>query len=510
MSDVLVLRGIEKSFGSNHVLRDVDLSLPGGAVTVLMGANGAGKSTLVKILSGVHARDAGEVFLAGEPYAPRGPLAARAAGVVTVHQGIDDGVVPDLDVASNLLLEDLATGRTGAVYRPGRVRDAARGVAERMGLELDLSRPVRELGLADRQLVAIARAMAAEPKLLILDEPTSSLSAREAARLFALIERLRDRGVAILYISHRMSDIERVADRIVTMRDGRISGVFETRPLDTSAAVDAMLGRIVSAAGIDAREGGAVRLSLAGVRLHADAAPIDLAFKGGEVVAVTGLVGSGKSALAETLFGLRRPLAGAMRLDGEPYAPKGAGDAVARGVFLAPKDRASNAVVPAFDLAGNFSLPFTRRFSRLGFLGRGAERGSAASLIERLGVVCRAPTDGIGTLSGGNQQKVVVGRWLSEPCRVLLLDEPFQGVDIQARRDIGRTLRDGADERATIVFVAELDEALEVADRIVVMSHHEVVGVHANEGIDLERVLLDVATAAPGAASRTDAPHRAA
>ena len=510
MSDVLVLRGIEKSFGSNHVLRDVGLTLPGGAVTVLMGANGAGKSTLVKILSGVHERDAGEVLLAGVPHAPRGPLAARAAGVVTVHQGIDDGVVPDLDVASNLMLEELASGRSGALYRRGRIREKARAVAERMGLELELSRPVRELGLADRQMVAIARAMAAEPKLLILDEPTSSLSVRESERLFALIARLRERGVAILYISHRMSDIERVADRIVTMRDGRVSGVFETHPLDTGAAVDAMLGRVVSAAGLDAREGGDVRLSLAGVRLRADAAPIDLAFRQGEVVAVTGLVGSGKSALAETLFGLARPFAGSMRLDGEPYAPSGAGEAIARGVFLAPKDRASNAVVPSFDLAANLSLPFTRSLSRLGFLSAGAERAEARSLIERLGVVCRGPGDGIGTLSGGNQQKVVVGRWLSRPCRVLLLDEPFQGVDIQARRDIGATLRDGADGRATVVFVSELDEALEVADRIVVMSDHGVAGIHANEGIDLERVLLDVATAGPSASARGDHPSRAA
>ena len=494
MTDALVLRGIEKSFGGVRVLTDVDLSLPGGAVTVLMGANGAGKSTLVKILSGVHARDAGRALLDGAPYAARTPLEARAAGVVTVHQGIDDGIVPDLDVAANLMLEELATGRTGLVYRRSKVRARAREVAGRMGLELDVTRPVRELGLAERQLVAIARAMAADPRVLILDEPTSSLSAREADRLFALIDRLRGRGVAILYISHRTSDIERLADRIATMRDGRVTGTFEGRPLDVPAAVEAMLGRAVTAAGVDARAGVDAALELDGLRLRDDAAPIDLAFGRGEVVAVTGLVGSGKGALAETLFGLRAPLGGRMRLDGAPYAPVGPAEAIARGVFLAPKDRAANAVVPGLDLSANLSLPFTRAFSALGVVRRRAERASAATMIERLGVVCRSPDDGIGTLSGGNQQKVVVARWLSRPCRALLLDEPFQGVDIQARRDIGRTLRDGAAGRVTIAFVSELDEALELADRIVVMAGHGVAGVHVNSGIDLERVLLDVAT----------------
>ena len=497
MSDVLVLRGIEKSFGSNHVLHDVGLSLPGGAVTVLMGANGAGKSTLVKILSGVHARDAGEILLGGAPYSARTPLEARAAGVVTVHQGIDDGVVPDLDVAENLTLEDLATGRTGVFYRRSRVRARAREVAARMGLELDVTRPVRELGLAERQLVGIARAMAADPRLLILDEPTSSLSAREAGRLFALIDRLREQGVAILYISHRTSDIERIADRVVTMRDGRVSGTFEGRPPDVSAAIEAMLGHIVSPEGFRSRAGGSAALELRGLRLRPDADPLDLGFADGEIVAVTGLVGSGKSALAEMLFGLRRPASGTMRLDGEAYAPDDPAEAIGRGVFMVPKDRAGNAVVPGFDLSANLSLPFLKRHSRLGIVRRRAERASAAAMIERLGIVCRSPDDAIGTLSGGNQQKIVVARWLSQPCRVLLLDEPFQGVDIGARRDIGRTLRRGvdADGRATIVFVSELDEALEVADRIVVMAHHGVAGIHANEGLDLERVLADVAAA---------------
>jgi len=507
MPDVLDLIGIDKAFGSHRVLRDVTLALPAGRVTVLMGANGAGKSTLVKILSGVHARDAGRVSLAGRPFAPRSPLAARSAGVVTVHQSIDDGVVPDLDIAANLMLEEMASGRGGFWYRRGRARDRAREIAGRMGLDFDLSRPVRELALADRQTVAIARAMAANPRVLILDEPTSSLSAREAERLFVLVERLRADGVSILYISHRMSDIERLADRIVVLRDGAVSGTFETRPLDTAAALEAMLGQATPSAGTGVRADARVRagpdghddpgdpgLHLDALRLLPGSDPVTTRIGRGEIVAVTGLVGSGKGALAEIVAGLHRPAAGAMRLDGAPYAPSGIGDAIAHGVFLVPRDRAGNAVVPAFDIAANLSLPFTARRSRAGFLSRAAERGVATALIERLGIVCRSPRDGIGTLSGGNQQKVMIARWLSEPSRVLVLDEPFQGVDIRARRDIGARLRDEAVERATLVLVSEIDEALEIADRILVMANHTLVGEHRNRDVDLPGLMRQIAT----------------
>ena len=238
----LRLRGLRKSFGSNTVLRTIDLDIPAGRVTALMGANGAGKSTLVKIVGGVHKADAGSMDLRGRPFVPADPAAAIRAGVVTVHQTINDGVVADLDVATNLVLDRLAGGEGGLLFNPARARREAAEIAARMGLDLDLRAPVSRLPLAERQLVAIARAMAHEPDLLILDEPTSSLSATEARRLFALVDRLRDRGVAVLYISHRMSDIRRVADRIVSMRDGRIAGLFEDAPLDYEGAVDAMLG----------------------------------------------------------------------------------------------------------------------------------------------------------------------------------------------------------------------------------------------------------------------------
>ena len=495
MSEQAVFRieGVRKSFGPVPVLQGVDLDLKAGAVTVLMGANGAGKSTLVRILSGVYTKDAGTITLAGTAFEPATPAEAIRAGVVTVHQNINDGVVADLDVATNLTLDRLNGRGARLFFNPRRVRREAAVVASRMGLSIDLAANINDLTLADRQMVAIARAMAHEPKVLILDEPTSSLSSAEADRLFDLVGRLKARGVAILYISHRMSDIRRLADSILALRDGRITGRFEGPGLDYEGAVNAMLGRKVSAGAVLVREAGRPVFSVRGLKLSEQTRPFDFDLGDGEIVAVTGLVGVGKTALAETLFGARLPVAGEMTLDGKRYAPKTTGQAIAQGVFLVAKDRAISGIVPDFNIYENISLPFLRRLSSFGIASRRAEKTKARQQISALGVVCRSERDEMQTLSGGNQQKVMVGRWLSEPSRLLILDEPFQGVDIAARRDIGEKLRASAAGRTTILFLTELDEAFEVADRILVMSEQTIVGEHRNADIDVERLLSEIA-----------------
>ncbi len=491
------IRGLQKSFGRNHVLRGIDLDLNAGEVLVLMGANGAGKSTLVKVLCGFHMTDAGTITLAGEDYQPQDAATAISRGVVTVHQSIDDGVIPDLDVATNLMLNRLTEPGARLLVRDRALRAAARKVADTMGLTLDVRARVADLSVADRQMIAIARAMAYDPKVLILDEPTSSLSASEAERLFALLDRLRGQGVAILYISHRMSDIRRIADRIVCMRDGAISGVFDQKPLDFDGAVTAMLGHRMTDVDIAVQPGGTPILQIDGVILQEGSAPVSLTAADGEVIAITGLLGSGKSRLAEIIFGIRRLGTGRLRIDGQDYAPASPGDAVAAGVFLSSKDRSTNAVIPGFDIANNMTLPFLRRFSRVSLIDTRAQRGAAQGMIDGLGIVCQSDRDGIGTLSGGNQQKVMIGRWLLTDCRVLLLDEPFQGVDIGARRDIGHHIRATASGRATLVFAAELDEALEIADRIIVLNEGAIAGMHDNENIDLDALIAQVSGAAP-------------
>ncbi|MFN3546637.1 MAG: sugar ABC transporter ATP-binding protein [Mesorhizobium sp.] len=493
MAAMFRIEGLGKSFGPYRVLDGVSLDLSPGQVTVLMGANGAGKSTLVKVMSGVHQPSAGTMTLAGIPFAPSSPAEAIRAGVVTVHQNINDGVVGALDVATNLTLDRLSGRGARLFVSPRRVRREAAEVAARLDLDVDLKADIASLSLADRQMVGIARAMSHEPKVMILDEPTSSLSSAEADRLFATIERLRAHGVAILYISHRMSDIRRIADRIVSLRDGRITGTFEERPLDYEGAVNAMLGRAVHVDAVTVRDGGAPIFQATDMRLTSQSQPLSLSLGNGEVVAITGLVGVGKTQLAETLFGVRRPVAGSMRLDGRPYSPRNTAEAIEAGVFLVAKDRAESGIVGDFNLSRNVSLPFLRRFSRLSVMRGRAEREAARAQIDSLSIVCRGERDMMQTLSGGNQQKVMVARWMSQPSRLFILDEPFQGVDIAARRDIAAKLRASAPGRATLVFLTEIDEALETADRILVMSEHTIVGEHRNERLDMDRLLAEVA-----------------
>lgn len=485
MPTVLDLQGIHKSFGSNQVLRGVDLTIDAGEIVVLMGANGAGKSTLVKVLSGYHAADDGAMTLAGNTYHPVDARDAIRQGIVTVHQAIDDGVIPDLSVADNLLLDRFASRDHGLWVSARTLRREARQVAEAMGMTLDLDARVAELSVADRQLIGIARALAHSPRLLILDEPTSSLSTAEAERLFRLLDRLRGQGVAILYISHRMTDIRRLADRIVCLRDGRVSGVFDQQPLDLPGAVQAMLGQTLEATAIQPVTPGPAVLTLHDIVLAPGSEPVSFAVGDGEVVALTGLLGSGMEALVSMLFGQRPLRQGSLRLDGRDYAPNTVSEALARGVFLAAKDRSVNGVVADFDIADNMTLPFLKAFSTGGLLRRSRQRHAAAQMIERLGIVCQSPQDAIGTLSGGNQQKVMIGRWLQAPCRLLILDEPFQGVDIGARHDIGRQIRATAKGRATLVCVSEIDEAIEIADRIIVLHEGCIAGEQYNQDIDL-------------------------
>jgi len=310
--------------------------------------------------------------------------------------------------------------------------------------------------------------------------------------LFALLDRLREAGVAILYISHRMSDIRRIADRILCMRDGAISGVFENQPLDYEAAVTAMLGHRMTEVDFIARNGTEPVLELRDIQLTAASEAINLTAHDGEVVAVIGLLGSGKSRLAEIIYGISHAASGRMLIDGADYKPASVQQAVQHGVFMSPKDRGTNAVVPAFDIANNMTLPFLAAFSTGSFLNGRKSRARTREMNQQLGVVCQSETDGIGTLSGGNQQKVMIARWLMEPCRVLLLDEPFQGVDIGARRDIGKHIRASANGRTTIVLMAEIDEAIEIADRIVVMGEGAIKGEHFNSNIQLSALISDI------------------
>jgi len=462
-------RGIAKRFGSTQALSGVDFDLAGGEIVGLMGANGAGKSTLVNILVGAAQADAGELRLDNRPYRPAAPGEAARAGVVAIHQATDRAGAPGLTVAETLLIDRFADGRTGFFVSPASIRRQAAVIAEASGFDLPLDRDFADIGPAERRLVAIARAIASQAKVLILDEPTASLSTAESERLFAILEGLAARGLAILYISHRTHDLRRLASRVLALRGGRAAAAF-VRPIDFSAALEAMIGRPLAGAHIAAREvAGEVALQVSSLRLRRDRAPIDLAVRAGEVVAITGPLGAGKSRLLLTLFGAVPIVDGDIRLDGRPWRPRNPAEAIAAGVHMAGEDRRRTSLTPADWPGGTLSaaiaLPHLARWFPSGFLRGGIERSHALEAIRRLGIRAGGPDARLDTLSGGNQQKVVLARWQAVEPRVMLLDEPFQGVDVGARADIAAAVR-AQTEVATLIAASDPEEALEVADRI--------------------------------------------
>ncbi|MEZ2307022.1 sugar ABC transporter ATP-binding protein [Paraburkholderia sp. RCC_158] len=473
---ILTVAAVSKRFGPTLALDSVDFSISAGEVVALMGANGAGKSTLVKILSGVYRPDGGNLSLRGEPFQPASPHHAKQLGIATVHQSIADAVVPTLSIADNLLLDRLCDPASPWRAPPAaRIRDAA-PLAARVGLDADLAAPLASLSLAAQQLVTLARALATRPALLILDEPTASLSEPEAERLFALLERLRDEGVAILLVSHRLGDLRRIAQRVTIVRDGRIVSDLRA-PIDFNAAVETMIGRklrsdrnaaVSTHAALSAQK---PCFSVRDLQLTPGSVPFDLDVQQGEIVAIAGPVGGGKSRFARAIFGAIRTASGTMTLDGKPWRPRSPADAIRAGVFLAGEDRWRTSLfpdsVPFASIAGTLSFPFLTRWFRRGVVKRGREQRAAADAIDNFGIRCTGPDDRLTRLSGGNQQKVVLARWHAQPARLLLLDEPFQGVDAGARADIVDTLRRHAGQRATLVFVSDLEEALEIADRVV-------------------------------------------
>ncbi|MFI5958736.1 sugar ABC transporter ATP-binding protein [Cryptosporangium sp. NPDC051539] len=490
---VVSVRGVGKSFGPNVVLRGVDLEISGGEVVALLGANGAGKSTLIKILAGAHPDYTGEVLVGGEPARLSSPTEARGLGIATVHQRVREGVVPGLTVAENLAFDELAGGGASWLLRRREVRSVARRAVEVLDLgwsDAVLRRDVATLGISDAQLLVVARTLLQRPRLLILDEPTSALSSAEAERLFRVVRQLRADGLAVVLVSHRLGEVDAIADRAVVLRDGRVTADVQ-KPLSWEVILPAMLG--ASAEGLRATvlrhetppadadadtdpgpAGGGARpavVRLRGVKLFAESPTLELALNGGEVTGIVGLIGAGKSELAHGLFGSTGWTAGTAEFDGLARAPRSTGEAIRNGIYLVPEDRADQALLPGWSIQRTLSLPFiTKVSSRLGVLNGGGERERAATVIEKLGIVARGPKTELNELSGGNQQKVVVGRWLVEQARLLLLDEPFRGVDLGARRDIGDQVRAVASAGgAVVVLSADVDEVFEIADRILVL-----------------------------------------
>jgi simple sugar transport system ATP-binding protein len=499
----LRLAAISKSYGATRVVSEVDLSIDRGEVVALMGANGAGKSTLAKIASGVVQPDSGHILVGGREVKLAGPRDARSHGIFIVHQSTDQLGVPGLSVAENLVLDELCSGKIGRFTNRRRIRLRAQEIAANAGLDLPLDRDFGELGPGHRQLIAVARAVATKASILIFDEPTASLGATETARLFDVIDRLRTSGVGILYISHRLADLRRIADRLVILRNGQIVAQ-QACPLDFRLAIQATIGRDLQGATVNRSDSlaGQTVVDFRAVQLTCNAKPFDLSLRAGEIVAIVGALGSGKSRLLGALFGLAPIAAGEIRLRGKRWQPKGPGEAIRKGVFMAGEDRWHSSLLPPATLGGNIAgtiaLPHRPRWFPFGFVRRAKEQAAAAKAITALGIRCSSSDDTMDLLSGGNQQKVVVGRWQAEPCHLLLLDEPFQGIDVGARRDLIAAIRSARRGSATLIATSDIEEAIEVADVVVVIRNHTIVGRHEVQFGDTTS-LLNAITAVEGA-----------
>ncbi|MCC6675816.1 MAG: sugar ABC transporter ATP-binding protein [Phycisphaerales bacterium] len=486
MSALFEARGLSKSFPGVRALSRVDFELRPGEVHALMGQNGAGKSTLVRIITGAERADGGEMLLAGAGYSPGSVHEAQLAGVAAVHQEV--GLIPRLSVAENLLLGRLPRKWHGIDWRAARAR--AREMLAPFGLDIDVARPLAEFPVAVRQLATIARAIARDCRVLVLDEPTSSLHGRGVATLFGVVRGLRARGVAIVFITHFLDQVHVISDRITILRNGERVGTWEAGSLSRVELVSQMLGRTLVAAPMADRaaaEGGQRCDSVLRIRGLARAgvlAPLDLEVGRGEVVGFAGLLGSGRTEAAELIIGVRNRGAGTVEVHGRPVPAGSPRAAIDAGLGLCPEDRQADGIIPGLSVADNITLVARRGLARWGFVSRRAERALARRLAGELGVKAANLDVPMRTLSGGNQQKALLARWLANAPEVLILDEPMRGVDVGGKAEIERQIAGLARAGMGVVLISgEIDEIARRSDRAVVFRDRRAVGVIARDGL---------------------------
>ncbi|MFD5062166.1 sugar ABC transporter ATP-binding protein [Streptomyces sp. NPDC058394] len=495
---LLTMSGITKSFPGVRALDGVDLEVQAGEVHCLLGQNGAGKSTLIKVLAGAHQPDDGEIAWRGAPVALKSPIAAMRLGIATIYQELD--LVEGLSVAENIFLgHEPTTARFIVRTREGRT--AAAALLKRLGHpEIDPARPVGALSAAQQQIVSMARALSHDVRLIVMDEPSAALDPDEVDNLFRIVASLTADGVAVVYISHRLEEIRRIGDRVTVLKDGRAVAVgLPAKSTPTRDIVAMMTGRNVeyvfpqrpetSAEVTEAARQEPV-LTVEGLAREGEFAPLDLALRPGEIVGLAGLVGSGRSEILETIYGARRPSAGRVLVGGRPLRPGSVRAAVAAGIGLAPEERKAQALLMLESVTRNVSVSSMSRFSRAGWLDRGAERRAARTATRELSLRPDNPDTPVRTLSGGNQQKAVLARWLLRGCRVLLLDEPTRGVDVGARAELYAVIRRLADEGLAVLLVSsEVPEVLGLADRVLVLREGRVVHTADARELDEHRVL---------------------
>ena len=480
---VLELAGIDKQFNGVPALRGVALKLRAGEIHALLGQNGAGKSTLIKVLTGVHAADGGTMRLAGQAIRPGSPLEAQRLGISTVYQEVN--LCPNLSVAENIFSgryprRGLAQGRR---IDWAAVNDGARTLLARLDIDIDVGRLLSSYSVAVQQMVAIARALGLSSRVLILDEPTSSLDEDEVQSLFAVLQRLRGEGMAILFVTHFLNQVYAVSDRITVLRNGGWVGEWPTAELGPQALISAMVGREFAAQAsghadlppIDASA--PPLLEAEGLGQRGQLQPIDLEIRPGEVVGLAGLLGSGRTELARLLFGLASPDEGRLRVGGKEVSLASPADAVKLGLALCPEERKTDGIVAELSLRENIALALQARRGVRRTLSRAEQTALAERFVKALGIKTASVDTPIGLLSGGNQQKAVLARWLAIEPRLLILDEPTRGIDVAAKQEIMEEILRLAGEGMAVLFISsEMSEVVRVSHRIAVLRERRKVG----------------------------------
>jgi rhamnose transport system ATP-binding protein len=471
---LLAVSGVTKSFGAVAAVAGVSFPLYAGEAHAVVGENGAGKSTIVKMLAGVYRPDAGTLVLAGEPVEFGSPAEAKAAGIAVIYQ--EPTLFPDLTVAENIVMGRHPRRGLGMIDRPA-IRAEAERLFARLGVRIDPARPARGLSIADQQIVEIAKALSANARVLIMDEPTAALTLVEVERLFVVARALRDEGVAIMFISHRFEEITELCQRVTIMRDGR----HVSTDLLADVTVDEMVRRMVGR-DLDALypkqdvEPGAVVLEVGGLSRAGVFRDISFSVRAGEIVAFAGLVGSGRSEVVQAVFGVDERDAGVVRVNGRKLRPHSARAAMAAGMALVPEDRRQQGLVMDLSIERNVTLPRSRALSKFGLLFGPGERREALDWTRRLRTKYSRLGDAVGTLSGGNQQKVVLAKWLAMAPKVLIVDEPTRGIDVGTKAEVHRLMSALAAEGVAVLMVSsELPEVLGMADRVLVMREGRIV-----------------------------------
>ncbi|WP_425145240.1 sugar ABC transporter ATP-binding protein [Deinococcus sp.] len=490
---LLDMQGIQKSFAGVLALDQASLSVGAGEVHALIGQNGAGKSTLIKVLTGAYRRDGGSIDFAGLPVDFASPLAAQRGGIATIYQEVN--LVPLRSVAENIFL-GREPKRWGLIQWRAMNSEAARLLSE-LGLKLDVTQPLGAYSTAVQQMVALARAVSISARLVIMDEPTSSLNEREVQTLFEVIRSLRGRGVSVIFVSHRLEELYAVCDRITVMRDGRTVHAGNISEISRLHLVEQMLGREIRNEGAQtgfvrgegAGSGRALldaRDVLRGTRLRGASVEVGA----GEVVGLAGLLGSGRSELARVIFGADHADSGEVRLDGQPAAFRTPADAIRAGLGFCSEDRKAEGIVPELSVRENLTLALLPRLSRAGVVDNARQAEIVERFIERLGIKTRHPDQPIRELSGGNQQKVLLARWLAMNPRLLILDEPTRGIDVGAKAEVQRLIGELAQEGLAVLMISsELEELIEGCHRVTVLRDGQTVARLSGTQISEERLL---------------------